>query len=366
MPLLWKYLSGQFLRIFALSFFSLLLLIVVSRIQDTALFISLGVSHKALFWFVIYQLPYIIPIAIPISCLVASLISMQKLSENHEVIALFSLGLSLKKILAPLIILSLFLSFLNFYINSEIATNARLSSKKMVQEIVTLNPIHLLTKSHFLKRKDCIIKIGSLKDNSNCKNILIGLRKQNDQRMMLFFAKELFVHNQNLKGKNVTLITSISSKDSNYDHLILENQSEIKTSASEFTHFFKKGSWNLYNDYLKMPLLLSKIKQDKNQQQTQMLNKSLSELILRLQIGLSPFCFTLLGLGYGLEISRKKSKKNLIYSSIISAIYIASFFLGKNLDDNFILAALVFSFPIFFMIIASIFAFRRIIKGIVS
>jgi len=367
MPILWRYLLSHYLKIFLLSISAFTLLLIISRLHETASFASLGAPLKTLFFFVLYQFPYILPIAIPISCLIASLLMMQKLSRGHEVVAFFSVGLSLKKLFAPILTFSIFLSLLNFYIASEIATDARLSSKKMIQDISSLNPLTLLNNAQFLKRKDCLIKTGASKGGSKCKNVLIALRRQGDTRTLLFFAKEINLQEQELLGKNVALISSIPSKEGRFDHLIIENQADIKTPAIEFTHLLRKNPWRLCPDHLKMPLLLCKIKQEKtfnsSKSQNQNLNKCYSEISRRLQLGITPFAFTFLGLSFGLEISRRRLKKGIIIVSSLAALSFACFFLGKGMESNFKLSATFYFIPIVLILIASSITIRRIIKG---
>jgi lipopolysaccharide export system permease protein len=367
MPIYWRFLIRDFIKVFIISLLTFTLLIVVTRVNETAGFISLGVPFKAIILFIVYQLPYIIPIAIIISCLIASTLVMQKISANHELSAFFSTGFSLKKLLTPLITLAFFLSLINFYTVSEIATNARVSSKKMVQEITSFAPISLLTRSHLLKRKDCIIKTGNSKSGSSCKNVLIAFRKQKDKRITLFVSKEITAINKDFISKNSAFISSIPSKNSNYDHLILENQKEIKTSTSDFTQLFGKNPFRIHPDYLNTRLLLSKIHQDNafidTKESKQSLNKYKSELAIRLQAGISPLFSTILGLSFGLQIGRKNTKKNMLYICLITFIYFMCFFLTKSFDENFPVAIILLIFPIFLISLASFFAFRRIIKG---
>jgi lipopolysaccharide export system permease protein len=364
MPLLWRYLIGQFIKIFSLSISAFTLLLIVSRLHETASFAALGAPLKTLFFFTLFQFPYILPIAIPISCLIASLLLMQKLSRNYEIVAFFSCGLSLKKLLSPLFAIAVFLSLFNFYIASEVATNARLSSKKMIQDLSSLNPLTLLNNAHFLKRKDCFIKVGTSLGISKCKNVIIALRRQDDSRSTLFMSKELQLKDQELQGFQSTFIYSLPNTHESFDHLLIENQNQIKTPAMEFTHLLKKSPWKLCPDHLKMSLLLTKLKQEKLLYPQKSQDRYLSEISRRLQLGATPFAFTLMGLGFGLEISRRSVKKGVLSVSFLAALTFACFFLGKSSDHNFFLSTFLYFLPITLVILASLFSLRKIVRGV--
>lgn len=368
MPILWRYLLSQYLKVFFLSMFAFTLLLIISRLHETANFASLGAPITTLLFFVLYQFPYILPIAIPISCLIASLLLMQRLSTDYELVAFFSLGIGIKKLLTPLLGFGVILSCANFYIASEVATDAHLASKRMVQEISSLNPLTLLKNAQFLKRKDAIISSDNSRGGSSCKDVMIALRRQGDSRTTLYFAKELNLKGQDLIGKNVTVLSSVPAKEEGYDHLLIENQGETRTPATEFTHLLRKNPWRVCPDHLKMPLLLSKIKQEHMQESSKFkrftLNKCYSEIARRIQLGLTPFAFTLMGCTFGIEISRRKAKKGIIVVSVLAILTFAFFFLGKSVDTNATLSTILYFFPITLIIAFSILALFNVSKGI--
>ncbi len=68
-------------------------------------------------FFALYESP-IFPIALPLSCLIASLLLIQRLSSSHELTALRASGFSLFDILTPILITAAFSSprqFLDYF-----------------------------------------------------------------------------------------------------------------------------------------------------------------------------------------------------------------------------------------------------------
>lgn len=360
MPIFWRYFLSSYLKVFVLSVLSFIALLVISRLNETANLASLGASLPTLFFFILYQFPYILPIAIPISSLIAALFFMQKMSRENEFLAFRASGFSLGRILAPLLIAAAFISLLNFYIVSELATNSHLASKQMVQEIASFNPIALLKNRQFLKRKDAIIQTGTSKAGQQATDVLVVLRQKDSARLALFYAKEMSLEENALIAKDVVFVSSRA--DEKFDHLIIENNRTTKTPASEFTGLLKKSSWNLCPDHLQMRLLLSKLKLEKDSKQS--FNKCCSEIVRRLIIGFSPFTFALLGACFGMEVGRKKVNKGIITVTLLAALSFATFFLAKSSDSKFFLASFYYITPQILIIILSLWTLRRIERGI--
>ncbi|MBS0626775.1 MAG: LptF/LptG family permease, partial [Verrucomicrobia bacterium] len=120
MPILWKYLLRSYFQFLFLCVSAFIAVLLVIRFQDIALFASSGAHISYIGLFSLYQIPYILPLAIPISCLIASMILFQRMSASLELTALRACGIALSPIAYPLLLSALVLSLINFTIVSEI------------------------------------------------------------------------------------------------------------------------------------------------------------------------------------------------------------------------------------------------------
>lgn len=376
MPILWRYLLSHYLKVFLLSVVAFIFLLVISRLHETAGFASLGAPLLSLFYFILYQFPYILPVALPISCLLSALLLMKKLSKTHELVAFRALGKSLPSLIVPLLTASLFLSILNFYIVSEVATNSHLASKQMVQELSSLNPLALLKNKSFLKRKDAFIRAGSSKGGKSATDVVIAIHQKDAPRLSLFLAKKFELVNTDLKGHHVSFISSAPSSNT-FDHLIIENQKETKTPASEFTSLLKKTGTRICPDHLHMRFLLARLRQEshslaqakiKNTKDIKNLknivNTCYSELARRVSFGFAPFVFTLIGASFGIEISRNRAKKGVLTVTLLAAFLFATFFLAKSCASNALLSTLIYLVPELLAIVYCLWTLHRINRGI--
>lgn len=368
MPIFCSYLLKKYLKVLFLSVFSFIAILLVSRLEEIAQFASMSAKPLYLFLFILYQIPYILPIAIPISCLISSMILFQRLSYTQELTALRSCGISLKKILSPILFAAFFIAIGTFYIASEVATSSHLATRKMVYELSSVNPLLLLQNAKIAKLKDAFVQIDPIRNGKSAKNLVIAVNNPSNERLNLCLVKSVEMSKMRLEAKNVSLISSAPSENA-FDHLIIENQKSMSASAAEFAKLLHKSGWKMANDHLKFSLLRERIitlrKQIANgEEMWRPLKKCYSETIRRFSLGLTSFTFTLMGLSYGMQIHRNKSRWGIFSVLFLSSFCLIAFCVGKALSYLVWLSALFFAVPQLLTILVSLWTLKRINRGI--
>ena len=74
MPIFWRYLLIHFLKVFCLCVVAFIAILLTMRLDEIASLMTLGAGVTELVWFTLQQIPYILPIAIPISALISSML----------------------------------------------------------------------------------------------------------------------------------------------------------------------------------------------------------------------------------------------------------------------------------------------------
>ncbi len=87
--------------------------------------------------------------AIPLAILLASIMTLGNLGERYELIAMKAAGISLFRILRPLVLIVVALSFLTFYVSNNVAPIALFKAKALMSDIVNKNPEFLLKEGTF-------------------------------------------------------------------------------------------------------------------------------------------------------------------------------------------------------------------------
>lgn len=383
MPIFWRYLLGHYFKVLILVILAFIAILLVSRLEEIAQFAALGAPIGRLAQFVFYQIPCILPIALPISCLISSMILFQRLSNTHEITALRACGLTLKTILAPLLIASGLLALTNFYMTSELATSSHLAIRKMAYEMTSVNPLILLQNAKIAQLKGAYVQMDPVRNGESAENLIIALQNKADERLNLMLIKKVEMRDNHLIGSQVSLISSMpTSSSSDFDHLMIENQHSSSSSAPEFAHLLRKQGWKIANDHLKFNLLRARIfsfkksvqqaKEDTLSQYSQpiiknasrVIQKAYSEITRRFSFGLAPFTFTLMGIAFGMDISRQLKRRGMIMGISLAAFSLVSFFVGKELDTFFLLSASLFFLPHVLIVGSSLWTLNRINQGI--
>lgn len=381
MPILWRYLISYFLKIAVACVLAFIAILLTMQLDDIAHFAALGAPFIYILLFTFHQIPYILPIALPLSCLIASLLLVQRLSNTHELTALRASGFALRDILAPIWLTAAFLSVGNFWITSEIATQSHLQNNLLKSELRSINPLLLLHNKHLMRLKGFYFDaLGASRVGESSSDVILALPNRHHQRLHLMLAKHLKASPTIFAGERVTLVTGMNSElEEDFDPLFIENIQKSFTHVNDFSDMLQKKVWTINNDYLQMPLLLARIQEqqeslykakEKNESQEQIrslkiqINRSWSEIMKRFSMALAVFSFTLMGTTFGIHIGRKHHHYSLYFAIALTTLYLIAFFVAKGIDHQLWLAATLYLAPHIFIICASLIVLRRIAKGI--
>ena len=179
------------------------------RLDEIAYFATLGPEGFKVVWFALQQIPYVLPIAIPISALISAILLMQNLSRSKELAAMRSCGFSLIGILAPILVAALFLSSLNFFIISEVSTTSHHTAGQLKNQLRSVNPLLVLNNGLLMRMKGFYFDTyGSSRIGEFAQDIVLLSPNKHTDRLTLMVAKRLEVSPEFLSGDHVTFVTS--------------------------------------------------------------------------------------------------------------------------------------------------------------
>ncbi len=364
MPILWRYLLKNYLRTFLLCMCAFIGILLVTRMQDIASFAALGTKLSSICLFTLYQIPYILPISIPISALISSILFFRKISQTHELSALRMGGLSLKAISSPLLIVAVFLSLGNFLIVSELTPYCRFLSHQLLFETIRINPLLLMKKSRFMSLSESYVDMRMQQLGKEAKDVIFVMNNHSNEQLHLLLAKELSLSENQLSGKDIAIISNPPSGDPyTFDHLMIENQGEMTVKASSLTNIMQKTNFNIGYEHLPLKHLL--MRSFFNQTVKPKTIKRLQfEVGRRLFFPLATLMFTLIGISFGLQISREKKLKNLFWAISLAAFSFICFLIGRSFELNPIKAWFFFLIPHPIVAIFSYRFQRRISRGV--
>jgi lipopolysaccharide export system permease protein len=361
MAILWRYLLRSYFQVFLLSISGFVALLLVVRFSDIASFATTGAGWGTVGMFTLYQIPYILPLAIPISCLIASILLLQRLSHTHELTACRASGLGLKTILFPLFAAGLLLTLVNFTILSELGPACKARAKRLVYEMAMRNPLALFQKDSPIKLKDAYVDIKTLRSGQYAEDLVLILKNLSNERLGLMTAKELWIEGDSLMGKEVAFISSLDPKQEDaFDHLIIENQATMSTMASYLSQLIQNADLQLHYDYLPLRLILAK----RFLSQKFTFGHVEEELSRRFTLALAALSFTIIGVAFGVEIGRNRNNRGLFWAIGLAAFFMVCYVGAKSFRHAPIPTVCLYLLPHPIILLFSIFAFKRAARGI--
>lgn len=132
-----KSFAGPFIATFFISMFVLLMQALWRMIDEL---VGKGLDNSIIAEFLFYVSLTLVPMALPLAILLASIMTFGSLGENYELIALKSAGISLYRIMKPLIAVIILLTVLAFVFSNNVLPVANLKMNALYYAIRKQKP----------------------------------------------------------------------------------------------------------------------------------------------------------------------------------------------------------------------------------
>jgi lipopolysaccharide export system permease protein len=198
--------------------------------------------------FLLFSMPRIIPLVLPLSVLLASIMTFGNLAENYEFAAMKSSGISLQRAMRVLIIFICVLSFVAFWFANNVIPYAEYKFVNFRKNIAQAKPAMAIAEGQFNDVGTYNIKVN--KKSGENGNILTGVT----------------IHEKaNNYGENKTVIKAKNGE------LISNEKSSILKLVLNDGYYYQDVTPKKYEDRTKLPFV-------KGQFKKQIINIDLSEL----------------------------------------------------------------------------------------
>jgi len=181
--------------------------------------------------------------------------------------------------------------------------------------------------------------------------------------LTLMSAKTLKLQGDLLKGEKVSFISAVETKkEGTFDHLVIENQAEMNTKAANLSQFIQDIDWEESYEYMPMRMILAHEAVEKS---PSWISKSAQlEMARRLSLALAAFTFTIMGTAFGMQISRNRSKKGLLWAISLSSLFLVCFIAAKSLRHSPILSTTAYLLPHPIIIFLSLRFLKTVREGV--
>ena len=163
---------GPFLATFLISLFVLVMQFFWLWIDDI---VGKGFDFLTIMRLISAVAATIVPLALPLSLLLSSIMTFGNLGESFELVAIKSAGISLLRFMRPLFIIAVLISGVAFLFENNIIPYANLKLDAMKWDMVATKPAFDIKEGQFYsKLEGYVIKIGKKdKDDSTIHDVII-------------------------------------------------------------------------------------------------------------------------------------------------------------------------------------------------
>ena len=193
MKIIDKYILFSYLKIFFSFFFILMLIFLVQIIwffiDDLA---GKELDFVFIFKFLFYYSPKLLPMVIPLTVLLASIMTFGNLSENYELAAIKSSGVSLFKSMRSLIIFNVILCVGMFFVANTLIPFSEFKSYNLRKNLAKLKPALAISEGVFNDINKINIKVAENygPDNNLLKDVIIHKNNKESKNTIVIKAKE--------------------------------------------------------------------------------------------------------------------------------------------------------------------------------
>ena len=148
--ILYRYILKAHVGPFIFSFFTIFFLFLFQfLIKALDQLVGKGLSLWIIFQLITFNLAWIVTLAAPMAVLVATLMAFGSMSSDNEITIMKASGLSLPKLMAPVLIASVILSYAMVRFNNDILPEANHKARVLLTDISKTKPTFILEAGKF-------------------------------------------------------------------------------------------------------------------------------------------------------------------------------------------------------------------------
>lgn len=175
--------------VFSILFFVFTILLTWSKLGD---FVGKGLSIGVIFR-MIYLLSFQqIPMIVPLTVLLASIMTYGGLGERYELAVIKSTGISLSRAMAPLFFITVLISLGLFYMTDSVIPKAEIKAKNLLYNVIKTNPSLQIREGFFteIPGYDFKIKEKYGEDGNRMRDIFVHSRGNSQSDIQTIRAKD--------------------------------------------------------------------------------------------------------------------------------------------------------------------------------
>ncbi len=364
-----KYIAANLIIPFGLSsVFFIAFLLTFELFKIIKIVISKGIDIITIFQIIGHISLSFFPMAIPIATLFSAIYTMNKLSEDSEIIAMRSFGFTKFQFLKPFLFVGILIAITIFSLNRNMIPH---SKKVFRNELIRISSQEIIgelrSEKFFTEMPDLTIFAEKIdKNTGRMNNIFINFKGKNENKTIL--AEKGFIIKQqtntgapairlHLQNGNVTVTYNKKENKDQIDKIIFQEYDFPILDSSYKKHSVNKDSMMSSHE---LSLKIKKMEKE-NKNSIYKLTRTKLELYSRINTPLQCLIFIILGLCFGIKRGRGTQRNTGLIGFIVLIGYYTVFFLGVSLSKKGLIPAEITVFaPTTIAFIVSIYYYRKL------
>ncbi len=150
-----RYVLSELLKPFLAGVVAFMIIMISNTLYIFAeLIVKSNAGIDVVLKMILYSLPAIIVVTLPVAYMFATLLALGRLGRDSEIIALRACGVSLSRIIAPVIVLSLIISGIGYYIQEKTVPWANQQTIEVLKDMMRRDPLKAVKPKVFLSAGD--------------------------------------------------------------------------------------------------------------------------------------------------------------------------------------------------------------------
>jgi lipopolysaccharide export system permease protein len=223
--------------------------------DNISTFLDQRISRTLILEYYLTQIPQILVILLPVALLLALLFSLGRMSRSNEIVSMLTSGVSLPRILAPLLLIGLLTTAASTALNYSMAPHGEYAHKRLLEDPQSRRQLLGLTAQIFRNRTDNRTWfIQQFYPGENVFNTVhIVQQDANDNIVTAYIVTRALYHPETLAWEFQQLKIVHYDKEGNVTKTIPYTESLVISDWSETP--FRLSSANLRAEHLSVPEL---------------------------------------------------------------------------------------------------------------
>jgi lipopolysaccharide export system permease protein len=164
--------AGPFVATFIVALFILVMQFLFKYLEDL---VGKGLEWHVVARLLIYASVTLVPMALPLAILLSSIMTLGNFGERYELVACKSAGISLRKVMTPLVGAAILISFSAFIFSNNILPYANLKMRSLLYDVTNQRPALNIREGVFYSGIDgYVIRVGKKEgDGQTIKDVMI-------------------------------------------------------------------------------------------------------------------------------------------------------------------------------------------------